>query len=63
LTSIHFDLYPKEEALHQTVPTSWQLGLNRVAAELQHTLQQVVVGDEWKNIVRQDSGVYSSPRG
>ena len=60
---IHFDLYPKEEALHQTVPTSWQPGLNRVAAELQHTLQQVVSGDEWKNNLRRDSGVHSSPRG
>jgi lysophospholipase L1-like esterase len=58
---IHFDLYPKEQALHQMVPPDWQPGLNRVATELHHTLQQLVAGDEWKNKVRKDSGAKAVP--
>ncbi|TAN39098.1 MAG: SGNH/GDSL hydrolase family protein [Verrucomicrobia bacterium] len=53
---IHFDLYPKEQALHQMVPPAWQPGLSRVATELHRTLQQMVGGAEWKNKVRQESG-------
>jgi lysophospholipase L1-like esterase len=59
---IHFDLYAKEQAIHQMVPPHWQPGLNRVATELHHTLQAMVNGDEWKNKVRQDSEVKAAPR-
>ena len=59
---IHFDLYPKEQAIHQLVPPGWQPGLNRVATELHHTLQQLVGGDEWKNKVHQESGIKAVPR-
>ena len=60
---IHFDLYPKEQAIHQTVPPHWQPGLNRVAAELHHTLQQMISGDEWKSKMQRESGVHSAPHG
>ncbi len=59
---IHFDLYAKEQAIHQQVSPDWQPGLNRVATELHHTLQQLVAGDEWKNKVRQDGTVKVVPR-
>ena len=49
---IHFDLYPKEQSIQQMVPPAWQSGLNRIATELYRTLQQMVVGEEWKNKVR-----------
>jgi len=44
---IHFDLYPREHLLHETMPAEAQPGLTRIAAELHRTLQAVVRSPRW----------------